>query len=54
MYGFLLRFGLQNRQPEALVGYQKITGVPGHLLCAGQQLVQQDSFRVFFLGQNVI
>ena len=47
MYRFLLRFGLQNRQPEALVRYQKITGVPGHLLCAGQQLVQRDSFRVF-------
>ena len=26
-YGFLLRFGLQNRQPESLVRYQKITGV---------------------------
>ena len=47
MYRFLLRFGLQNRQPEALVRYQKRTGVPGHLLCAGQQLVQRDSFRVF-------
>ena len=46
--------GLQNRQPEALVRYQKVTGVPDHLLCAGQQLVQRDSFRVFSLGQNLV
>ena len=31
-----------------------VSAVPGHLLCAGQQLVQWDFFRVFSPGQNVI
>ena len=31
-----------------------VSALPGHLFCAGQQLVQRDPFRVFSFGQNVV